>query len=246
MSVAGGLARASRGRRRVRVRDSVPAIVQITVTAVAAYAFAYFVLGHDQPLIAAIVAITALGFVRDARPVRVLETVIAMTLGIVLAEVLLLAFGAGVLQYAVALALTLALARLVSANAGVRRRGRRAVHARHARARARRRTVRAHARRDRRRCVRARSRRRSSRATRTGRRCARVVDSSPSTSRCSSELAAALRTGRTDAAGGRRSRGLRAPSRSSRRGRPRSTRDSRSRASRRSCAGPASTSNASA
>ena len=92
-----------------------PAIVQITVTAVAAYAFAGFVLGHDQPLIAAIVAITALGFVMRAA-VRVLETVIAMTLGIALAEVLLLAFGAG-LQYAVALALTLAVARLVSANA---------------------------------------------------------------------------------------------------------------------------------
>ena len=116
MSVAGGLA-ARLAAGSVRVRDSVPAILQITVTAVAAYAFAFFVLGHDQPLIAAIVAITALGFVRDARPVRVLETVIAMTLGIVLAEVLLLAFGAGVLQYAVALALTLALARLVSANA---------------------------------------------------------------------------------------------------------------------------------
>jgi folate-binding protein YgfZ len=101
----------------IRLRDSVPAILQITVTAVAAYAFAFFVLGHGQPLIAAIVAITALGFVRDARPVRVLETVVAMTLGIVLAEVLLLAFGAGVWQYALALALTLALARLVSANA---------------------------------------------------------------------------------------------------------------------------------
>jgi len=101
----------------VRLRDSVPAILQITVTAVAAYAFARYVLGHEEPLIAAIVAITALGFVRDARPIRVLETVIAMTLGIALAEVLLLAFGAGVLQYAVALALTLAVARLVSANA---------------------------------------------------------------------------------------------------------------------------------
>jgi uncharacterized membrane protein YgaE (UPF0421/DUF939 family) len=113
---AGGIAgRLSAGS--LRLRDSLPAILQITVTAVAAYAFARYVLGHDQPLIAAIVAITALGFVRDARPVRVLETVIAMTLGIALAEVLLLGFGAGVLQYGIALALTLAVARLVSANA---------------------------------------------------------------------------------------------------------------------------------
>jgi uncharacterized membrane protein YgaE (UPF0421/DUF939 family) len=113
---AGGLAgRLSAGSRRLR--DSLPAILQITVTAVAAYAFALYVLGHDEPLIAAIVAITALGFVRDARPVRVLETVIAMTLGIALVEVLLLGFGSGLLQYGIALALTLAVARLVSSNA---------------------------------------------------------------------------------------------------------------------------------
>ena len=116
MSIAAGLsARLADGSRRLR--DSVPAILQVTVTAVAAYAFAVYVLGHDEPLIAAIVAITALGFVRDARPVRVLETVVAMTLGIALAEVLLLAAGPGLLQYGAALALTLAVARLVSANA---------------------------------------------------------------------------------------------------------------------------------
>ncbi|HEU4757907.1 MAG TPA: FUSC family protein, partial [Agromyces sp.] len=100
-----------------RVRDSLPAILQITVTAVAAYAFSMYVLGHEQPLISAIVAITALGFVRDARPVRVLETAIAMTLGIALAEVLLLTVGAGIVPYAVALAVTLAVARFLSPNA---------------------------------------------------------------------------------------------------------------------------------
>jgi len=116
VNAATGLsARLADGSRRLR--DSVPAILQVTITAVAAYAFAVYVLGHDEPLIAAIVAITALGFVRDARPVRVLETVIAMTLGIALAEVLLIAAGPGLLQYGAALALTLAVARLVSANA---------------------------------------------------------------------------------------------------------------------------------
>ncbi|WP_394552848.1 aromatic acid exporter family protein [Agromyces sp. MMS24-JH15] len=107
--------RAAVGGRRVL--HSIPAIVQITVTAVAAYAIAHFGLGHAQPLIAAIVAISALGFVRDARPVRVLETVVAMTLGIALAEVLLIVFGAGLVQYAVALALTLAVARFLTGNA---------------------------------------------------------------------------------------------------------------------------------
>ncbi|WP_353826854.1 FUSC family protein [Agromyces sp. SYSU T0242] len=100
-----------------RMRDSMPAILQITVTALAAYAFARYVLGHEQPLIAALVAITSLGFVRDARPIRVLETVVAMTLGIALAEALLLAAGPGLLQYAAALAATLAVARFLSPNA---------------------------------------------------------------------------------------------------------------------------------
>ena len=55
MSAAAGLAaRLAAGSRRLR--DSLPAILQITVTAVAAYAFAYFVLGHDEPLIAAMQA----------------------------------------------------------------------------------------------------------------------------------------------------------------------------------------------
>jgi uncharacterized membrane protein YgaE (UPF0421/DUF939 family) len=108
-------ARFAAGRRRLL--DSIPAILQITVTAVAAFVFARYVLGHEQPLIAAIVAITALGFVRDARPARVLETVVAMALGIALAEVLLLVFGAGAVQFGAALVLTLAVARFVSANA---------------------------------------------------------------------------------------------------------------------------------
>ncbi len=100
-----------------RLRGSIPAILQITVTAVAAVAFAQIVLGHPQPIVAAIVAINALGFARVARPLGVLETVVAMSLGIALAEVLLLAFGAGLLQYALALVLTLAVARLVTGNA---------------------------------------------------------------------------------------------------------------------------------
>jgi uncharacterized membrane protein YgaE (UPF0421/DUF939 family) len=55
--------------------------------------------------------------VRDARPARVLETVVAMALGIALAEVLLIVFGAGAVQFGAALVLTLAVARFVSANA---------------------------------------------------------------------------------------------------------------------------------
>lgn len=100
-----------------RTRDALPPVLQITVTAVASYAFAHLVVGHQQPLIAAIVVISALGFTRDARPLRILETVLGMTLGIALAEALLLGFGAGLLQYAVALAVTMLVARFFSPTA---------------------------------------------------------------------------------------------------------------------------------
>nr|WP_236778868.1 FUSC family protein [Agromyces seonyuensis] len=97
-----------------RLVTSIPAIVQITVTAVASWSFAHFVLGHQQPLLAGVVAISALGFVGDARPKRVAETVVGMALGIFLAEALLVVAGSGPWQYALALALTLAIARFVS------------------------------------------------------------------------------------------------------------------------------------
>ena len=63
----------------IRVRDSGIAIVQIVVAATGAYAFAAFVLGHPAPLLAATVTVSSLGLVRDARPRRVLETVIGRT-----------------------------------------------------------------------------------------------------------------------------------------------------------------------
>ncbi|MEJ3403796.1 FUSC family protein [Rathayibacter sp. YIM 133350] len=114
MSASGAPARFDVRTSWNRVRDSWPAILQITITALASWAFAHYVLGHPSPLIAAIMVISALGFVRDARPVRVLETVLGMTLGIALAEALLLAFGGGLLQYGIALALTLLVARFLS------------------------------------------------------------------------------------------------------------------------------------
>lgn len=108
-------------RRRIALGDawqrlvgSVPAVLQVSVTAIAAYAFAHYVLGHAVPLLAVTVTISSLGFVRDARPVRVLETAVGMSVGIALAEVLLLGFGQGTWQLGVALVLTLLVARFLS------------------------------------------------------------------------------------------------------------------------------------
>ena len=51
-------------------------ILQIVVAATGAYVFALYVLGHPAPLLAATVTVSSLGLVRDARPRRVLETVL--------------------------------------------------------------------------------------------------------------------------------------------------------------------------
>lgn len=108
-------------RRRIALGDawhrlvgSVPAVLQVSITAIGAYAFSHYVLGHAVPLLAITVTISSLGFVRDARPIRVLETAVGMSVGIALAEVLLLGFGQGTWQLAVALVLTLLVARFLS------------------------------------------------------------------------------------------------------------------------------------
>lgn len=101
----------------MRLRDSLPAITQVVLAAVAAFLLAQALLNQSSPLIAAIIPIASLGFVGDARPFRVLETAIAMTFGIVLAEALLVWLGSSVWVFALALGLTLVLARFVSAKA---------------------------------------------------------------------------------------------------------------------------------
>jgi uncharacterized membrane protein YgaE (UPF0421/DUF939 family) len=97
-----------------RVRDSAIAIVQIAVAATAAWAFSLYVLGHPAPLLAATVTISSLGLVRDARPRRVLETVIGMLVGIVVADAFVLVVGPGWWQLALALGATLFVARFLS------------------------------------------------------------------------------------------------------------------------------------
>lgn len=115
---AGGRARADLRAGFDRLRDSSTAILQIVIAATAAYAFAHFVLGHAAPLLAATVTISSLGLVRDARPRRVLETVVGMVVGILIAELILLVAGVGWWQLAITLAASLAVARFLSPQPG--------------------------------------------------------------------------------------------------------------------------------
>jgi uncharacterized membrane protein YgaE (UPF0421/DUF939 family) len=101
-----------------RVVRSLPAIIQIVVAAVASYAIATYWLGHEFPLIAVTVTITALGLARDARPRRVVETVLGISVGIIVAAILVQVFGYGLVQIAAVLAMSLLVARALSASAG--------------------------------------------------------------------------------------------------------------------------------
>lgn len=101
-----------------RVRESAIPITQIVVAMSGAYAFAHYALGHSTPLIAATVTVSSLGLVRDARPRRVAETVVGMLVGILIAEIVVLVAGSGWWQLAIAVSVTLVVARFLSAQPG--------------------------------------------------------------------------------------------------------------------------------
>lgn len=97
-----------------RVRESLPAALQIAAAAVAAYVIAHYVLGHVSPLIAVTATITTLGLARDARPRRVLENALGVTVGITFAAVLSSLLGHGWWQLAIVILGTLLVARALS------------------------------------------------------------------------------------------------------------------------------------
>jgi uncharacterized membrane protein YgaE (UPF0421/DUF939 family) len=99
-----------------RALNSTPAALQIVLGVVLSYSFAHFVLGHATPFIAVTVVISTLGFARDARPRKVIESTLGILIGIVLSELIRLVIGAGVWQLAVVLLVTILVARAVSPN----------------------------------------------------------------------------------------------------------------------------------
>lgn len=99
-----------------RVVDSLLPIIQIVAAATGAYAISHYLLGHSTPLLAATVTISSLGFVRDARPLRVLESALGIVIGIAVSELVLTLVGTGLWQIAFALFITLLAARLLSAS----------------------------------------------------------------------------------------------------------------------------------
>lgn len=97
-----------------RVIESIAPAVQITLGAVLAYCLAHFWLGHQTPILALTVCITALGFSRDARPTRILQTAIGMVVGIAISDLALSFLGNGIWQLALVLLVVLLSARFIS------------------------------------------------------------------------------------------------------------------------------------
>ncbi|WP_167138422.1 FUSC family protein [Diaminobutyricimonas sp. TR449] len=119
---ADALARLERGvRYRIAVRHafsrvwtSTPAIVQIVVAALLSYLLAYYLLGHESPVLAVTVVVSSLGLTRDARPRQIIEQAAGMLVGITLSETLWILAGTGAWQLTVALGATLVIARFAS------------------------------------------------------------------------------------------------------------------------------------
>lgn len=99
-----------------RVWESVPAIVQILIAVAASYSIAHYGLGHAVPILAITVTINSLGFTRDARPRRVLESMFGIVLGIALADGLSLLVGKGLWQLLVVLLVVFVAGRALSSN----------------------------------------------------------------------------------------------------------------------------------
>lgn len=97
-----------------RVRADFFQSVQITAASMGAWLFSEHVLGHKEPIFAAVAALVALGYVSGAKHSRrILEVSFGVTLGILIGDLLLILLGHGTWQAAVVLFLSVILARFI-------------------------------------------------------------------------------------------------------------------------------------
>jgi uncharacterized membrane protein YgaE (UPF0421/DUF939 family) len=97
------------------VRRSLWPLLQTAAAGAISWELARQIPGHDRPLFAPIVAIVAMGISTGRRARQAVRLVLGAVLGIVVADVLVRLFGDGAVQLAVILFVSLALARLLSA-----------------------------------------------------------------------------------------------------------------------------------
>ena len=103
--------RASARTRADRLRHAARAVVQATLAATVAWLLATEIVGHQAPFFAPVSAMITLGLTQGQRGRRALEVVLGVTLGIAIADLLVILLGTGWWQLAlvVAFAMTVAL-----------------------------------------------------------------------------------------------------------------------------------------
>lgn len=82
----------------LRIRNNFGQILQLTVAAMAAYSFSYFVLGHTYPFFAAVAAVVGIGPMQDRRLRRATEIGCGAVLGVLFGDLFVHLFGGGIWQ----------------------------------------------------------------------------------------------------------------------------------------------------
>lgn len=101
----------------LRTVENFSQIIQIVLGATIAYGFCFYVLGHPAPFLAAVAAAIGIGTTVDRRLRRSIEIGLGATLGVLVGEVLVHAFGVGLWQIAVVLMVSLVLGNLLNSGA---------------------------------------------------------------------------------------------------------------------------------
>jgi uncharacterized membrane protein YccC len=105
--------RLSARARAERLRDAARVILQATIAATLAWLVATELVGHDAPFFAPVAAIITLGLTQGERGRRAVEVVLGVTLGIGIADLLVIALGDGWWQLALVVALAMSIALLL-------------------------------------------------------------------------------------------------------------------------------------
>jgi hypothetical protein len=105
--------RLSARARAERLRDTARAILQATLAATIAWLVATEVVGHSRPFFAPVSAMITLGLTQGERGRRAVDVVLGVTLGIAIADLLVLGLGTGWWQLALVVALAMSIALLL-------------------------------------------------------------------------------------------------------------------------------------
>src|SRR5918999_3134116 len=105
--------RMSARARAERLRNATRAMLQATLAATVAWLLATELVGHEQPFFAPLSAMITLGLTQGQHGRRAAEVVLGVTLGIAVADLLVIALGTGWWQLALVVGLSMAVALLL-------------------------------------------------------------------------------------------------------------------------------------